>query len=120
MIMNDLTPVLLVGATGMLGNRIAHALLDTGRAELRLLARPGSTDDLDKRAALSALEGRGAKIHWGDLDDRVSLVKATRGIEVVVSAVQGGPETIVDGQLELLGAGAGERRAADPALRLRR
>ena len=39
----------------------------------------------------------------GDLSDRASLAKACKGIDVVVSAVQGGAEVIIEGQRNLRG-----------------
>lgn len=98
------TDVLLVGATGTLGSRIAHHLLTDG-ATLRLLTRPGGSDPR-RTAALAQLVDRGATLVEGDLADPDSLAKATLGIEVVVSAVQGGPDVVVDGQLALARAAA--------------
>jgi uncharacterized protein YbjT (DUF2867 family) len=98
------TEILLVGATGTLGSRIAHHLLADGAA-LRLLARSGARDPR-KTAALDYLVHRGATVVQGDLDDPDSLAKATIGIDVVVSAVQGGPDLIVDGQVALARAAA--------------
>ena len=102
--------ILLAGATGMLGGRIAAALLDQPDARLRLLVRGG--DAAGKRAALDPLLARGAEIIEGDLADRASLDRATRGIEVIVSAVQGGPDIIIDGQVALaeIGRRNGVRR----------
>ncbi len=102
--------ILLAGATGMLGSRIAGALLDQPDARLRLLVRGG--DAAGKRAALDPLLARGAEIIEGDLADRASLDRATRGIEVIVSAVQGGPDIIIDGQVALaeIGRRNGVRR----------
>jgi len=97
--------ILLAGATGMFGSRIAHHLLDQPDARLRLLLR--SSEDADKKAALSPLLDRGAQIVEGDLADRASLDLATQGVDVIVSAVQGGPGVIIDGQVAL--AEAGER-----------
>lgn len=90
--------ILLVGATGNLGGLIARALLAKG-AKLRLLVRPGS------RAKLSADVAAGAEI----VEDEAG---AFDGVYTVVSAVQGGPETIVDAQLKFLSAAraAGVRR----------
>ena len=77
--------VLLVGATGMLGSRIAHHLLAQPGAHVRLLVRdPGAS-----KPALDPLSARGAEIIAGDLADAASLDRATHGIDVVVSAVQG-------------------------------
>ena len=96
--------ILLAGATGMLGGRIADHLLDTPGARLRLLVR--STQD----ARLKPLLDRGAEVIEGDLADQASLDRATHGVDVIVSAVQGGPDIIVDGQVAL--AEAGKRNGA--------
>ena len=96
--------VLLAGATGMLGSQIAHHLLNQPEARLRLLVRGG--DAAKKRAALDPLLTRGAEIIEGDLADRASLDRATQGVEVIVSAVQGGPDVIIDGQVALAEARA--------------
>lgn len=101
--------VLLAGATGMLGSQIARRLLDQPGARVRLLIRSGDTA---KRAALDPLLTRGAEVIEGDLADRASLDRATQGVEVIVSAVQGGPEIIIDGQVALaeIGRRNGVRR----------
>ncbi len=94
--------VLLAGATGMLGSQIAHHLLQQPEARLRLLVRAG---DARKRATLGPLLARGAEVIEGDLADHASLDRATQGVDVIVSAVQGGPDVIVDGQVMLAEAG---------------
>lgn len=99
--------VLLAGATGMLGGRIGHHLLGQPEVRVRLLVRAGGGA---KRAALEPLLARGAELAEGDLADRASLDRATKGVDVVVSAVQGGPEVIVDGQVAL--AEAAKRNGA--------
>jgi len=90
--------ILLAGATGNLGGQIARALLSKG-AKLRLLVRPGS------RAKLAADVAEASEIVENEAG-------AFDGVYTVVSAVQGGPETIVDAQLNLLRAAraAGVRR----------
>lgn len=93
--------ILLAGATGMLGSRIAHHLLEQPDARVRLLVRDLAT----KRASLEALVVKGAELIEGDLADHASLDRATQGVDVIVSAVQGDPEIIVDGQLALAEAG---------------
>ncbi len=95
--------VLLAGATGMLGSQIARQLLDRPDARVRLLVRGG--DAAQKRASLDPLLTRGAEIIEGDLTDRASLERATQGVDVIVSAVQGGPDVIIDGQVALAEAG---------------
>ncbi len=102
--------VLLSGATGMPGSQIARHLLDQPEARVRLLVRGG--EDAGKRSALNPLLTRGAEIIEGDLADRASLDRATQGVDVIVSAVQGGPEIIIDGQVALteIGRRNGVRR----------
>ncbi|WP_294074462.1 NmrA family NAD(P)-binding protein [Sphingomonas sp.] len=91
--------MLLVGGGGMLGSRIAAHLLDQPDARLRLLARSPAD------AKLTPLLDRGAEVIEGDLGDPASLDRATDGVDVIVSAVQGGPDVIVDGQVSLAEAG---------------
>lgn len=93
--------VLLAGATGMLGNRIAAHLLDQPDVVLRLLLRQTTRTDADKAQAVDALVTRGAVVAVGDVTDPASLDAATAGVDVVVSALQGGPNVIVDGQVAL-------------------
>lgn len=104
--------VLLVGSTGFLGSRIAAHLTRQPGTSVRLLVRPGAEQDPAKSAALGELRARAARIVSGALDDRASLDAAVTGADVVVSAVQGGAETIVTGQLNLALAAeaAGVRR----------
>lgn len=96
--------ILLVGATGMLVSQIARELIDKPQVRLRLLIRPGTRD------TLRSLLDRGAEIIEGNLADAASLDRATQGVDVIVSAVQGGREVIVDGQVAL--AQAGRRNGA--------
>jgi uncharacterized protein YbjT (DUF2867 family) len=95
--------ILLVGATGMLGSQIAQSVLKHPEARLRVLVRP--TKKSDQRAAIDALRARGADVVEGDLADAASLDRATQGVDVIISAVQGGPDVIVDGQIALAEAG---------------
>ena len=89
--------ILLIGATGMLGGRIAEHLLDKPEARIRLLVRKAAA----KRVLLGPFAAKGAELIEGDLADQASLERATQGVDVVVSAVQGGPEVIIDGQVAL-------------------
>ena len=93
--------ILLVGATGMFGSRIAHRLLEQPDARVRLLVRDLKT----KQDVLDPLAARGAELIAGDLADFASLDRATQGVDVIVSAVQGGPDIITDGQVALATAG---------------
>jgi uncharacterized protein YbjT (DUF2867 family) len=99
------TMVLLAGGTGMLGTRIARHLLDGG-AQLRVLVRDAGRRDPKKRVLLDTLTDRGAQIVEGAMDSSATLLDATRDIDVVVSALQGGREVIVDAQVALARAAA--------------
>ncbi|WP_037353694.1 NmrA family NAD(P)-binding protein [Amycolatopsis orientalis] len=91
-----MTKVLVAGATGMLGSEIAASLARRG-AQVRALVRPESAGS----EAARTLKERGVEIVQGTLErpDR-----ALDGVDVVVSAVQGGPDVVVDGQAALLRA----------------
>ncbi len=93
--------ILLVGATGMLGGRIAHYLLERPDARVRLLVR----DVAGKQQALGSLVAKRVELIKGDLADPASLDRATQGVDVIVSAVQGDPDIIIDGQVALAEAG---------------
>lgn len=95
------TTVLLAGATGMLGNRIATHLLEQPGVTVRLLLRRDSRSVPEKAEAVDALTAKGAVTIVGDVSDPASLHAATAGADVVVSALQGGPEIILDGQVAL-------------------
>ena len=96
--------ILVAGASGMLGSRIAHYLLDHPNTQVRLLVRKGNTASEKGAQRISPLVARGAQTVEGDLTDPDSLDRATEGVNVVVSAVQGGEDIIFDGQLTLLEA----------------
>lgn len=93
--------VLLVGATGTLGGGIATHLLEDGNADVNLLVRSLSPTEPGKAAALENHVQAGAMLVQGDLHDPDSLATASRGVDVVISAVQGGRDIIVDGQVAL-------------------
>lgn len=90
--------VLLIGVTGSLGNLIAEQLL-ARQAQLRVLLRPGSRAKLGPALAAQV-----------QIVEDESL--AFTGIDTVISAVQGGPDTIITDQLRWLAAAraAGVRR----------
>jgi len=106
------TSVLVVGATGNLGSRIAHCLVEGGQADLRLLVRSLKPSDRRKKEILGELVARGADLVEGDLTSPETLALALAGVDVVVSAVQGGRDVIVNGQVALAeaAASAGVRR----------
>lgn len=94
--------ILLAGATGMVGSRVAHHLIQQPDVRVRILVRGGHDE---KRGRVEPLLRAGAEMIEGDLADAASLDRATQGVNVIVSAVQGGPEVIVDGQVALAQAG---------------
>lgn len=116
------TTVLVAGATGMLGNRIATQLIDQNDTDVRLLLRESVPSDPGKAAIVRTLTDRGATVAVGDVTDPSSLSAATQGVDTVVSALQGGETVIVDGQVALAEAAAdrGVRRflASDFAIDL--
>ena len=96
--------VLIAGATGMLGHLVAYHLLDEPDTKVRLMVRSLHGNDQQKSIKLQELVHRGAELVQADLTDTASLDLATKGVDVIVSAVQGMRSIIVDGQLALLAA----------------
>ena len=68
--------ILLVGATGDLGGRVARLLRESGQ-DVRCLVRP-TTDD-------SPLRAIGAQIVRGDLTEPATLAPACEGVETVIA-----------------------------------
>ncbi|CAH1000498.1 hypothetical protein LEM8419_01651 [Neolewinella maritima] len=92
------SPVIVAGATGDLGQRIALALLAQG-ASVRAIVREG-TDP----ARTAALVSAGAEIRSVDFGDMSSLTEGCRGGSCVVSALSGLREVIITAQTNLLEA----------------
>jgi nucleoside-diphosphate-sugar epimerase len=110
--MNTHQTVLLAGATGMLGHRIAQHLLAQQGTSVRLLVRPGSMSDPDRQLALAPLVRAGAVVVEAALTDGEELERVCVGVDVVLSALAGGRDVIVEGQVALARAAraAGARR----------
>ncbi len=110
--------VLVAGASGWLGRQIAAALLARG-AGVRLMLRGGARHP--KASDLASLTERGAEIIDADVSASDGLPAAVDDVASIVSALQGGPDVIVDGQARLAAAGraAGVRRffASDYSVR---
>ena len=95
--------VLVVGATGQLGRHITAELKKMPDVKVRALVRPES------RAKAEELLGDDVELVVGDLaSPEETLREACRGVTSVISAVQGGPDVIIDGQLALLKAAVAE------------
>ncbi|GAA0301835.1 NmrA family NAD(P)-binding protein [Kineococcus aurantiacus] len=89
--------VLVAGATGDLGHRIARELLHHD-VRLRVLTRPGGT-------ATGALDGDPrVEVVTAAYSDHAALTAAASGADVVVSAVSGTRPVVVDAQRALLAA----------------
>jgi len=95
--MNDST-IVVAGATGNLGGRIARALVERG-AYVRALVRCGTA--LNKVERLREL---GATIASVDLSSASGVASACSGASCVVSALQGLGDVIVEAQSVLLDA----------------
>lgn len=89
--------VIVAGATGDLGGRIARALAGRGAA-VRALVRPGSSGT----AGLAALPG--AEVRAVNFADDGELTRACEGAACVVSALNGLREVVIDQQGRLLDA----------------
>lgn len=98
--------IAVAGATGNLGGRIVAALVRRG-GKVRALVRNGTSEE--KLAKLRALD---VEIATVDLTDQSALTEAIGDAAVVVSALQGLREVIVEAQAVLLNAaiGAGAKR----------
>ena len=90
--------IILAGATGNLGRRIALALRDRG-ARVRALVRR----DAD-RAAVKMLREAGVEIATVDYASLTELAEACAGGDCVVSALAGLRDVIVEAQSQLLAA----------------
>jgi nucleoside-diphosphate-sugar epimerase len=96
-IMKDST-IVVAGATGNLGGRIARALIERG-AIVRALVRHGSAPDKIER-----LKQLGVAIASVDLSSVSEVTPACLGASCVVSALNGLRDVIVEGQTVLLEA----------------
>lgn len=90
--------IAVIGATGNLGGRIVTALLNKG-AEVRAIVRPSS--DPAKRDELTQ---KGVTVIQSEMTNAQELATAFEGVSVVVSAVQGLHDVIVDTQSIVLDA----------------
>ena len=94
--------ILLAGAAGDLGARIARALVARG-ATVRALIRP-NTPESDRARLTARLTALGAEPVMVDPTDRDALTHACEGVACVVSALNGLSGTIIDRQGLLLDA----------------
>ena len=90
--------IILAGATGDLGFRIARNLLQRG-AIVRALVRQGS-----ESSAIASLRQMGASLAEVDFNSEAALTEACSGGTCIVSALSGLREVIVEMQTKLLNA----------------
>ncbi len=90
--------IVVAGATGNLGGRIARALLARGTS-VRALVRQGTA-----REQIERLEALGVTIVSVDFNDAAQLTSACSSASCVVSALQGLRDVIVETQTVLLDA----------------
>jgi len=90
--------IVLAGATGNLGSRIARALRQRG-ASVRAIVRPGTSAE-----RLNRLRAQQVEIVEADLHANAAIVRACQGASCVVSALLGLHKTLVDAQGALLDA----------------
>ena len=96
------TTVLVAGATGNLGSEIVADLVARG-ATVRALVRESKADGGDRLRDLA--EAGAITLVVGEVsDDLATLSDKLRGVDVVVSALQGGADVIIDGQKNLIRA----------------
>lgn len=88
--------IVIAGATGDLGGRIAKVLLEKG-AKVHSLVR--ATSDTEK---VKKLEQMGAKIFSIDMSDSKEIAKACEGAFCVISALAGLRDVIIDTQKKLV------------------
>jgi nucleoside-diphosphate-sugar epimerase len=88
--------VVLAGATGKLGGRIARALTERG-ASVTALVRAGTA-----ASRIQELRTLGVEVAAIDLADRSEIADGCAGAVCVVSALSGLRDTIVDGQTAFL------------------
>ena len=93
---DSLTIIVVAGATGNLGGRIARALLERG-ARVRALVRHDTAP-----AKVERLQGLGVATASVDLSSPAEVTSACSGASCVVSAVQGLRDVIVEAQTTLL------------------
>ncbi|WP_035332974.1 NmrA family NAD(P)-binding protein [Dyadobacter crusticola] len=90
--------IVVAGATGQLGSRITHYLLQKG-AKVRAIVRKGSTNP-----HVNVLRAAGAEVVEVDFTDIAGLTRAITGASCVVSVLSGLREVIVGAQTRLLQA----------------
>ncbi|RIB05251.1 hypothetical protein C2G38_2007937 [Gigaspora rosea] len=90
--------ITIAGATGLLGFNVANAFLSDGSYKIKILRKKPESEN--KNANL--LASKGAEVIYVDYNDNNDLVKALKGTDVIVSAING--TELVTSQRALLNA----------------
>lgn len=78
--------VLIVGATGYIGQHIARACLKFEHPTF-LLVRPDVVSDMRKAQLIKSLKGSGATLVQGTIEDVSSLLAAVKQVDFVISCI---------------------------------
>jgi len=79
--------ILFIGATGWLGNQIAHAILDKKAFHVKVLVRKDTLHS--KESLINGLKSKGASIVTGDVGNVSELTEAAKGSDTIVSVLSG-------------------------------
>lgn len=95
-------PVLVVGATGMVGYEVAQSLAHRDELQVKALVRFDANPHRQEK--LQRLQSLGVELVEGTLSDGDALQRACAQVETVVSCVRGDRATVIDGQIALIQA----------------
>nr|ABK26927.1 unknown [Picea sitchensis] len=85
--MGSSSRILLIGATGYIGRRLAKASLDLGHPTFLLVRESTTSSNSEKAQLLESFKASGANIVHGSLEDHANLVEAVKNADVVISTV---------------------------------
>lgn len=91
-------PILVVGATGQLGELATRELLKYDNLLVNIMVR----DVSKKHHIMQEVQAKGGRIMQADLEKPETLKDSTKGIHTVLSFVVGDDKIVIDGQLALL------------------
>jgi len=96
---NNKMSILVVGCSGNLGSYITReALIYSDKINVNVLFH-----DISKRKELADLVTKaGGKVFEGDVTKKDTIKDITKGMHTVISALVGGDDVIIDGQIALL------------------
>jgi len=103
--LETINSILIVGATGKLGEKATRAILQKKRFQIYLFTREASVSDASKSKIFDELKNLGAKIILGNLFevDNIKKILMETKVDIIISFLRG-LENIVQGQLNLIQA----------------